>query len=82
MLVTVLFILAPLTIWLGVIGVIKYKQSTFPNCSFSGGGATGCGAWGNWLYDMSMVFAFFGLIGQVIWLIPALLILRFFSSRP
>lgn len=78
---TVLFVLAPLCIWIGIIIAIKTVQATNSECSFGGGGALGCGSFGNWLYDTSMVFAFFGIIGQVIWFIPALILLRFFRQE-
>jgi len=49
-------------------------EAGIPGCSISGAGALGCGQIGHLLYDTLMVFAFFGLIVQLIWLIPAAVI--------
>ncbi|MGR3624105.1 hypothetical protein [Pseudophaeobacter sp.] len=78
---TAIFVLAPISIWIMVIVAIKLLQVIYPECSFSGGGALGCGSLGNWLYDMAMIFAFFGIVGQVVWLIPALILVRVFRRE-
>ncbi len=77
----IIFVFAPVCFWACILLAAKLMEVGLPGCSFSGAGSIGCGPLGHWLYDMALLFAFFGIIAQVIWLIPAALITGIFLCR-
>mgnify|MGYP000716488697 CR=1 FL=1 len=79
------FLFSPILLWMFAALTFLLLEWLVPACQVSGAGATGCGKIGTQIYEFLMLMAYFGIIGQLLWVLPALFLIRLYerwTKRP